>query len=411
MPESASPSVIFALQQARAALQHGNKDAARLWAKEAIRHDPHEVRALLILAAVSNPQESIGYLKQVLAIDPQNESARKGMHWAVQKVRQEELHKPVFVEDFSAEKTLPISFQHQDDEDDDITRPVTLHWADDTRQSTVRAQKTKIRKPKRIPQSNQQRSPRKQQKTWMLIIPWVFALTIFCLGLVVWASLANQRLVFAGGEFPMPMPAFLVPTSTPTETQLPTSTPTLTDTFTPTFTETSTPTPTETFTPTPTFTTAPTITETPIPQPETGLPVIEVTPVEVQAPPEINYTGIGVSDFWIDVNLSQQMVYAYSGNTVIASFVVSTGTWDHPTVTGQYPIYVMYRYADMSGPGYYLSDVPYVMYFYKGFGLHGTYWHSNFGVPMSHGCVNLSIPDAAWIFQNASIGTMVNVHY
>ena len=43
----------------------------------------------------------------------------------------------------------------------------------------------------------------------------------------------------------------------------------------------------------------------------------------------------------------------------------------------------------MSGPGYYLPGVPYVMYFYQGYGLHGTYWHDNFGQPMSHGCVNL----------------------
>ena len=69
------------------------------------------------------------------------------------------------------------------------------------------------------------------------------------------------------------------------------------------------------------------------------------------------------------------------------TFITSTGTWQYPTVTGQYKIYVMYRYADMAGPGYYLPNVPYVMYFYKGYGIHGTYWHNNFGTPMSHGCV------------------------
>ena len=64
----------------------------------------------------------------------------------------------------------------------------------------------------------------------------------------------------------------------------------------------------------------------------------------------------------------------------------------------------------MSGPGYYLPDVPYVMYFYDGYGLHGTYWHSNFGTPMSHGCVNLSIPDAEWLYNWADVGTLVNIH-
>jgi lipoprotein-anchoring transpeptidase ErfK/SrfK len=64
----------------------------------------------------------------------------------------------------------------------------------------------------------------------------------------------------------------------------------------------------------------------------------------------------------------------------------------------------------MSGPGYYLPGVPYTMYFYKGYGLHGTYWHSNFGTPMSHGCVNLKTEDAGWLYNWASIGTIVNIH-
>jgi lipoprotein-anchoring transpeptidase ErfK/SrfK len=114
---------------------------------------------------------------------------------------------------------------------------------------------------------------------------------------------------------------------------------------------------------------------------------------------------------WIDVDLSQQMVYAYAGDTVVNSFVVSTGTWMTPTVTGKYKIWIKLRYSDMSGPDYYLPNVPYVMYFYKGYGLHGTYWHNNFGTPMSHGCVNLSIPDAEWLYNFAYEGTVVNVHY
>jgi lipoprotein-anchoring transpeptidase ErfK/SrfK len=114
---------------------------------------------------------------------------------------------------------------------------------------------------------------------------------------------------------------------------------------------------------------------------------------------------------WIDVDLTNQMVYAYAGDTLVNSFVVSTGTWLTPTVTGQYKIYVKYRSAPMSGPGYYLPDVPYIMYFYKGYGLHGTYWHNNFGTPMSHGCVNLRTDEAAWLYNFASVGTLVNVHY
>jgi lipoprotein-anchoring transpeptidase ErfK/SrfK len=116
-------------------------------------------------------------------------------------------------------------------------------------------------------------------------------------------------------------------------------------------------------------------------------------------------------EHWIDVNLSQQRVYAYAGDTLMNSFIVSTGTWQTPTVTGKFKIWIKVRSQAMTGPGYYLPDVPYVMYFYKDYGLHGTYWHNNFGTPMSHGCVNLTIPDSEWLYNFSSVGTLVNVHY
>jgi hypothetical protein len=139
-------------------------------------------------------------------------------------------------------------------------------------------------------------------------------------------------------------------------------------------------------------------------------PAGELNPPAPSAPlPEVALSGNGVR--WIDVDLTNQSVYAYEGDVVVNSFIVSTGTWLTPTVTGQYKIYVKYRSAKMSGPGYYLPNVPYIMYFYKGYGLHGTYWHNNFGTPMSHGCVNLRTDDAAWLYDWASVGTLVNVHH
>jgi lipoprotein-anchoring transpeptidase ErfK/SrfK len=118
---------------------------------------------------------------------------------------------------------------------------------------------------------------------------------------------------------------------------------------------------------------------------------------------------------WIDVDITNQRLTAYVGQTPVFVAPVSTGIWKYPTVTGTYHIYVKYRAADMSGGSgadyYYLRDVPYVMYFFRGYGLHGTYWHNNFGTPMSHGCVNLSIPDAEWLFNFAEVGTKVVTHY
>jgi lipoprotein-anchoring transpeptidase ErfK/SrfK len=111
------------------------------------------------------------------------------------------------------------------------------------------------------------------------------------------------------------------------------------------------------------------------------------------------------------VDLTHQRLLAYQGETPVRTVTVSTGLPRTPTVTGRFQIYVKYTAAPMSGPGYYLPNVPYVMYFYRGFGLHGTYWHNNFGHPMSHGCVNLPTPEAEWLFNWASVGTPVVIHY
>jgi lipoprotein-anchoring transpeptidase ErfK/SrfK len=126
---------------------------------------------------------------------------------------------------------------------------------------------------------------------------------------------------------------------------------------------------------------------------------------------QLQYLPESEDKYWIDVNLSEQRLYAYQGETLMNSFLVSTGVAETPTVTGSYKIWVKVPIQDMSGPGYYLPDVPYVMYFYEDYGLHGTYWHNNFGTPMSRGCVNLTVEDAAWLFNWASVGTVVNIHY
>lgn len=114
---------------------------------------------------------------------------------------------------------------------------------------------------------------------------------------------------------------------------------------------------------------------------------------------------------WIDVNLSTQTLTAYQDDAPVYSAAVSTGLPRTPTVVGRFRIWIKLRYDDMTGPGYYLRDVPYVMYFYRGYGLHGTYWHDNFGTPMSHGCVNLHTSDAGWLYDWASVGTLVVTHY
>lgn len=106
---------------------------------------------------------------------------------------------------------------------------------------------------------------------------------------------------------------------------------------------------------------------------------------------------------WIEVDLSEQKLRAWEGNNLFLETLVSTGKWAR-TPTGTYRIWIKFKYAKMSGGSralhtyYYLPNVPYIMYYQNGFGLHGTYWHNNFGQRMSHGCTNLPTPMAEQLF-------------
>lgn len=113
----------------------------------------------------------------------------------------------------------------------------------------------------------------------------------------------------------------------------------------------------------------------------------------------------------IKVDLTQQRLYAYEGDRLIYSFLVSSGKWGR-TPTGEFEIWGKFRYTKMEGGSkalrtyYYLPNVPYVMFFAndevpksRGFSLHGTYWHNNFGVPMSHGCINMKTEEVALLYQ------------
>lgn len=121
------------------------------------------------------------------------------------------------------------------------------------------------------------------------------------------------------------------------------------------------------------------------------------------------------SDRWIEIDLSDQRLSAWEGGNKIYSYLVSTGKWA-PTPTGDFKIWTKLAKTTMSGGSkslgtyYYLPNVPCTMYFYKGYGIHGTYWHNNFGTPMSHGCVNMKTEEACNLFSWASVGTRVSVH-
>lgn len=136
-------------------------------------------------------------------------------------------------------------------------------------------------------------------------------------------------------------------------------------------------------------------------------------PIQTPPPTETSTPVVleGVEGHWINIDLSEQKLYAYDGTKLVASFLVSTGVRQFPTETGQFRIYVKYRSSLMHGTDYYLPDVPFTMYYSGDFSIHGTYWHHNFGTPISHGCVNMDTSDAEWIYNWAPVGTLVFIHY
>jgi len=402
-----------ALSYAREALKNGAMEEARQWAERAAKFAPQSEDPWLVLAAVASPRESMEYIRKALEANPDSPRAKKGMEWAMRRL--------------------------SENPTDEVNS----------------------KKPEQVkgPAKNEGRkNPKKRNLLPILLILVGGAVVVFAAWSAVTSPVLASILNMAAPKVEQPIthlqsfaqvdiakpavmatPAMSQPTATavvPTATSQP-----LTATATPTNAQVAqavivpadtqavvvplntqaiqaTAVPQNTQAPAPTST--PSI-ESTATQPEaTSIPgvvsavIVEDTPTSEYAPPTTeayvppSTTGSG---HWIDVDLSQQRVYAYDGDTVVNSFIVSTGTWQTPTVTGQYHIWIKLVSTPMSGPGYYLPGVPYTMYFYKGYALHGTYWHNNFGTPMSHGCVNLSIPDAEWLYNFSSVGTLVNVHY
>lgn len=134
--------------------------------------------------------------------------------------------------------------------------------------------------------------------------------------------------------------------------------------------------------------------------------------------PETRVLGDTNAEKRIEVDLTNQRLYAYEGEQKVYDFLVSTGKWGR-TPTGEFTIWGKFKYTKMEGGSkerntyYYLPNVPFVMFFSnneiapsRGFSIHGTYWHENFGIPMSHGCVNMKTSEAEQLFYwaNPDIG-------
>lgn len=346
-----SQRIASLLRDGRAAARAGRRTDARRIFEMVLRMDPRNEDAILWWAGLAkDPQVTLAALTRVLEINPHNQRAKTGYH----AVRRQ----------LAARSALPDS--------------AGMH--------------VKVLPPL---QENETRNPRPRVREGhsptSLVSKSAFPgrrLNVLFIGLLLLVGLLFCVLAAAAlSDAPRAVWAAFNPTATPTLTPMPTATATATAT------PTSTPTATPTATATPTST--PTSTPTPAPTLAFAVPPISSAPTDGK---------------WIDIDLSDQRLVAYVGTVPVYAIRVSAGLPRTPTPKGEFFIYRKLTSTTMAGPGYYLPDVPWTMYFYKSYAIHGTYWHNNFGRPMSHGCVNLPTPDAKWLFDWTPEETLVVIH-
>jgi lipoprotein-anchoring transpeptidase ErfK/SrfK len=118
---------------------------------------------------------------------------------------------------------------------------------------------------------------------------------------------------------------------------------------------------------------------------------------------------VGTEDVWVEVDLTEQALYMHDGERLYAGFRISSGAPGKDTPAGLFKIYAMYDSYPTWGSDYHYV-VPWAMWFHHEFGIHGAYWHDDFGTPVSHGCVNMNVNDAQWIYGQVERGTYVWVH-
>ncbi len=382
--ESDQSTAAGLLRRGQAAARRGELGRAARLFRATLIADPANVEARLWLAAiVEDPQESVQILTEVLQDHPDNARAAAGLRWAWDRLEAQAAAQPLQLGVRQELQPLP---------------------------AVPRARRVSVARVAAV------------ALCLLVIAAGAFAIGNYSWAQGLWApdrTMPTQMPVSLPVSEPImlpvsetepppgilqPSPTFPLPTLDATPTELmPTATELPTATLEPTATATATLAPTE----------PPTI----APSPTKRVVQVVKTPATKKAR----------EGKWIEVNLSTQTCIAWQGQTPVRRMVISSGVAPYYTVTGSYRIYVKLTSTVMSGPGYYLPGVPHTMYFYRGYALHGAYWHNNFGTPMSHGCVNLRLADAAWLFNWAdpqmpagshvvyasasNPGTLVVIHY
>lgn len=380
-PQDLENYVQSALRRGLSAARAGDYGEARRWFRAAVDADRDNITALLWLAWLApSRRERLTLLSRVLVLEPENERAQAAIRWArgrpstMEYTAGDPASGEGGIDDGQPSAKLPADVPLLPGRADLLRNTLHSPQAKENARSGIAAQRA-----------------RKLLGPLGLLLIIATSLLMIGVALMAWHS-------------PSAVLAWMLPTATPI--------------------------PTSTLTPSPTPTAAllNAVTSTPAPSPTAppALPPLP-QPTSLPTPATEPHPASASGEKWIDVDLTQQRLTAYQGDTPVYEAIVSTGLPNTPTVVGQFRIYWKLSATDMSGPSYYLRDVPFTMYFHGGYALHGTYWHSNFGQPMSHGCVNLRTEDAEWLFNwadpplpagasrvrssNANPGTLVVVHH
>ena len=314
--------------KARQALRRGDPESARQLGEQAALLAPQMEDVWLVLAASDpNPQDALAYARKALELKPESTRARKAVEWASGRLEQAQA---------SNEAVTGLTQK--------------------------RAYETAIPFPELKSKRINWLYPTLLIGAGCMLVGLIalFALTSPALASIVSsvsAPVPTQENLWASVEIakpaiaPIDVSAF-VPALAITVTDVPTDLP-------PTSMPTKKPRSTPTEIPTEESTVTPQATETPGTM---AMEIIPDTPTSEYVPPtssgpKPNVAGSGNGVHWIDVDLTNQRVYAYEGDTIVNSFIVSTGTSRTPTVTGEFKVYIRLRSGSMRGPGYFLPSI------------------------------------------------------
>ncbi len=371
-----------ALRRARTALRQGEKDSARRWEEKAASLAPELEAPWLLLAAVSRPQVSIHYLKRALKINPNSEHAKKGMAWVMKKLSVTEPRKQDLGAVTSPDKTQkPISAAQKVKTEPRQPAGGILH---------IHSQVVEDTQPIRAAGKTE------KPHFWRQSLPALLVTVIVVSA--VWALLPRASS-FAASFNASPTATRVQEHWGQADISKPTYTPTATATFTPSPTPTITPSPTPTFTPEPTATPYPTAEPEPPPAPASN-----------PAPSGNKY---------VLVDISEQHLYAYQGNTLVFSFVASTGM-NNATATGNFS--VLNKIPSAYGATWDIWMPSWLGIYWAGTlqnGIHALpimsngsiLWDGYLGTPISYGCVVLGTYEAKLLYDWVDVGTPVTIQW